>query len=1648
MEDRISMLPDEVLHLILSYLKTKLSVQTCVLSKRWRYLWTGISTFHFEDSSFLDDSSFLKFLNHVVLHRDHFKTIRQFKISYSNMDYVYATKLVIDFFVTHGCGIEDLVLSSNTIQKEFLPQPYWNLLHTYRVMIIMLQWIALLCMILNVDYVQCCYVIRELGYKYLIDMFGAVGGAMFVTLSEQTICMSLPFPNPPSPSSACTTHPLKKPPDRSKSFKEILCGNISNPVPTPLNPFFPENPPITTTNSGNPNSLNPTQTNPTVDSQAPLLPTPEISLPMELVRKIKVPEEIRTSIYNKWKSSIIIQTPFETHDKDSLSLRLKRLWRTQQTPNLHALGLNFFVVADLLQDDRMKILTSQWFLGPSPILPIQNLKNPHLKQLLRYPREAYKEHQKSYKRAYENPNYKPFIRPKNTKEIKLKPLGLPKESSPNVEPTKNITNSEKEKNTGPGKLKEIEISSSSVLLPLSIKPSVTPSSKENKLSEANSSLPNQTHLSSKGKTSLPETTIYSSSSEQTALPASVTSTQINVLPQLKDSATQNPTTPLISSSPRPAKNTIPTANINDQDLHIVVTNLATESSSSEQAHTSRNHNTLRSNPTSLTCNPASIVKSLKNNAYLSPSPSSIDPIENANIFLSPINFSTKTHNEASNECQPPPNPDPTRTSFTCPTKSASPTTPQSPSTSPPRSHHASHPRQTPSRMAKIQGQSSTTTRSEAIISQCSIQHVPNLPEPSFGINTNLAQPSEGNPEQLLMAPLLGTNDERILCDILPAGSSTGACGSKRETPVYSASSTIPQDGPKLQLVPNPSSTSESIPQRDCSTSNSKHDLPPTDSSCLHPVRKAKSLHGYNYPPAPSKSLRLRQVLFTLRNRNTKLSVKAHPKGAANPEFRRVFRDMMPTYQPDMVLLTETRISGEHADNIITSLGFDNTFKVDAMGFAGGIWILWNPRAINVEVLSFSFQEIQCLIKLDSTYHSSLTNPPLEQEIKDVVFNLHPLKAPGLDGFHALFYQKSWDTIKEDLIKDLQEIFRTINIPEDWSSTLIALIPKSNNASKPQHFRPIGLCSTQYKILTKILANRIKPFLNNLISPNQGAFMKGRHTSDLFITAHEILHSMNLSRAKKGWIVIKLDIHKAFDTLSWSFITNILTAFNFPTNFINLILSGLTSANYTILVNGKMSEPFKPAKGIRQGDPISPYIFILAMEFLNHLILHQVSNRNWLPFKFRQSTLNFSHLFFADDILLFSKASSKSCHIIKETLDLFSNISGLHINLEKSKFWVSSNTPDSKARHIQNILDKIIWKHSKDGNFSIKSAYGASIEDLNNDMHNMKWIWKPFCNPKQSFFLWRSFHNALPTSKKLNAIIPSIPSSCKLCQQNQEYLSHILRDCPMVSILWNQLPLPQNFFNLPINDWLKINCQTNTCLYKNIPWNTLFCYICFFIWHNRNLLYFKSKPFQPQDILKIALSSASEFHFLANQKSYNTHCSNQIVRWKEPRQSFFKLNIDGSEANRQIGAGGIIRNDQGSHEVSFCQYVGMGDSMKAELWALQLGLTLATDMNLKKIEIETDALSLVHLINNTNLSSLHPSFCVINNCRHLLSTFESWNISHTYREANGCADLLANHARQSRCNYSAFTSPPVFLQSQLRWDKLHAGLLRRISYKPP
>lgn len=147
------------------------------------------------------------------------------------------------------------------------------------------------------------------------------------------------------------------------------------------------------------------------------------------------------------------------------------------------------------------------------------------------------------------------------------------------------------------------------------------------------------------------------------------------------------------------------------------------------------------------------------------------------------------------------------------------------------------------------------------------------------------------------------------------------------------------------------------------------------------------------------------------------------------------------------------------------------------------------------------------------------------------------------------------------------------IPKGLNHTLIILVPKCNN---PQHmylFGPISLCLTVYKVISKIIVARLRPFLCKLISPNQVSFVPDRHISDNIIIAQEMLHKCKNSTGKKGLMIWKVDLSKAYDKLSWNFIEKVFYGVKFPQSMVKRIMSCVTTISFQVALNGDLSDVF-------------------------------------------------------------------------------------------------------------------------------------------------------------------------------------------------------------------------------------------------------------------------------------------------------------------------------------------------------------------------------------------------------------------------------------------------------------------------------------------
>lgn len=253
----------------------------------------------------------------------------------------------------------------------------------------------------------------------------------------------------------------------------------------------------------------------------------------------------------------------------------------------------------------------------------------------------------------------------------------------------------------------------------------------------------------------------------------------------------------------------------------------------------------------------------------------------------------------------------------------------------------------------------------------------------------------------------------------------------------------------------------------------------------------------------------------------------------------------------------------------------------------------------------------------------------------------------------------------------------------WKGTIVVLIPKCTPATKPEHFRPISLCTSIYKVTAKILANRMKPLLNKNISIEQTAFVPGRLLSDNCILTQELLHRMNTTESRAGYMAIKVDMEKAFDRMQWGFVRRAMEAFGFPARWIQLVLEWISSPRFGLLINGVKSNWISATCDLRQGCPMSPYLCILCSEFLS-LLIHQSSHPG-LGIKVCNSSPKISHLLFADDTILFGAATVSTATEFVKILQLNCGFSGEAVNASKSNIIFGPKVPAEAKDSILSFL---------------------------------------------------------------------------------------------------------------------------------------------------------------------------------------------------------------------------------------------------------------------------------------------------------------------------------------------------------------------------
>lgn len=276
------------------------------------------------------------------------------------------------------------------------------------------------------------------------------------------------------------------------------------------------------------------------------------------------------------------------------------------------------------------------------------------------------------------------------------------------------------------------------------------------------------------------------------------------------------------------------------------------------------------------------------------------------------------------------------------------------------------------------------------------------------------------------------------------------------------------------------------------------------------------------------------------------------------------------------------------------------------------------------------------------------------------------KVPGPDGYTKEFFVAVWPIVGRDLVIAIQSFFHFGFLLTGVNSTILALIPKKTPAQTMKDFRPIACCNLLYKVISKLLSNRLKKILPLAIEPNQCAFIKGRLLLENIYLANEVVKGYHLS-STTDHSTIKFDISKAIDTVKWGFIVSVLQAMGLPELFIHWIHLCVSTTSFSVAINGELEGFFTSARGIKQGCSLSPYLYVILNNVLSRL-LNKAAADGVFGYHATCKTVRLTHLSFADDILVFTDGKNSSLDGVLSVMNTFAQMSGLHINASKSSIY--------------------------------------------------------------------------------------------------------------------------------------------------------------------------------------------------------------------------------------------------------------------------------------------------------------------------------------------------------------------------------------------
>ncbi|KAH9656688.1 reverse transcriptase domain-containing protein [Citrus sinensis] len=704
-----------------------------------------------------------------------------------------------------------------------------------------------------------------------------------------------------------------------------------------------------------------------------------------------------------------------------------------------------------------------------------------------------------------------------------------------------------------------------------------------------------------------------------------------------------------------------------------------------------------------------------------------------------------------------------------------------------------------------------------------------------------------------------------------------------------------------------------------------------------------------------------------------------------------------------------------------------------------------------------------------------------EEVLEALSQMCPTKAPGLDGLPAVFYQKHWHTVKEGVLTSCLHILNSQGTIGPLNHTYIALIPKIGKPRKVTDFRPISLCNVSYRIVAKTVANRFKQVLHKIISPSQSGFIPNRLITDNIIVGYECLHKIRHCKSKRnGLIALKLDVSKAYDRLEWNFLEQTLEKLGFSQQWISLIMRCISSVSFSVLINSAVKGLIKPQRGLRQGCPLSPYLFITCAEAFSSL-LQQAEQQQLIHGLSFGSNLKISHLLFADDSLLnivsrhekylglpsmigrkrssfFNDIKLKVANKLSSWQHKFFSCGGKEVLIKAAVQAISAyamsvfKIPGGVCDDIQKMVAKFWWRvgngqkiHVHKANWIPRAStfqpivkpslsLDAMVSELITEANcwDEKRIYKHFDqmdadliakiplprSPREDeliwhygkngqfsirIFAWRAAKNQLPSAENLwrKKIIQD--PTCQVCKMGTENVFHALVACKSAEKVWKLIHFDDDIRAAHSQDILSILHAMKRM--RNRDDLELLVTIFWVKWNARNQMIFKGKRETPQIMV-----AKAEALIAAYKRVHSPDEACSETEQKAPPQKW--------------------NPPQAAAAIKVAKF--HGDVSYAEAEAMEWGMLVAREANMKAVIMESDSQGVVNLVNNKQ-GSRSEIYWVVSEIQNLTESFERVSFKYTTRSCNVIAHSLAKLALEKCENVvwkGSYPSQVMYLFSSL------------------